>query len=121
MLFFTFFGGCTRCYGNSVYLHAAVNGNNQALAAVNLAGFDEVGAVRIDFDDDIRGFDFKSAGVGNVAGIDGSLFAGGFIEVLVKCGELFFLDAAVLKKIADLVLVENKRFRLILVFFNQFA
>ena len=89
-------GSCARCHGDSVYLHTSINGDDQALAAVDLAGFDEIGAVRVDFDDDIRCLDFKGPGVGDIACVDGSFFTGGFIEVLVKGGKLFFLDAAVL-------------------------
>ena len=88
-------GSCARCHGDSVYLHTSINGDDQALAAVDLAGFDEIGAVRVDFDDDIRCLDFKGPGVGDIACVDGSFFTGGFIEVLVKGGKLFFLDAAV--------------------------
>ena len=89
-------GSCARCHGDSVYLHTSINGDDQALAAVDFAGFDEIGAVRVDFDDDIRCLDFKGPGVGDIACVDGSFFTGGFIEVLVKGGKLFFLDAAVL-------------------------
>ena len=83
-------GGCTRCYGNSVYFHTAVDGDDQALASVNFTGFNQISAVWIDLDDNVRSFDFKGPGV------DGSFFTGGFIEVLIKGGKLFFLDAAVL-------------------------
>ena len=47
-------GGCTRCHGDSVYLHTSVNGDDQALAAVDFTGFNEIGAVWIDFDDNVR-------------------------------------------------------------------
>ena len=89
-------GGCTRCYGNSVYFHTAVDGNDQALASVNFTGFNQISVVWIDLDDNVRSFDFKGPGVGDIACVDGSFFTGGFIEVLIKGGKLFFLDAAVL-------------------------
>ena len=38
---------------DSVDLHSAINGDHQTLAAVDLAGFHQIGAVGIDLDDDI--------------------------------------------------------------------
>ena len=116
-----FWSSRTRTHRNSIDFDAAVDRDDEALAAINLAGFNEVGAVRIDFDDDIRGFDLEGAGVCNVACVDGSFFACSFIEALIKSSKLFFFNPTVFQKIADLIFVQDEWFRFILMFLDQFA
>ena len=91
-----FWSSRTRTHRNSINFDAAVDRDDEALAAINLAGFNEVGAVRIDFDDDIRGFDLEGAGVGDIACVDRGFFSCGLIEVLVKGFQVLFFDTALL-------------------------
>ena len=81
---------------NAVYFHALFGADQDVAFAVDHACFHQIAALGIHADCDIRRFDFKGPGVGDIACLDGSFFTGVFIEVLVKGGKLFFLDAAVL-------------------------
>ena len=91
-----FWSSRSRTHRNSIDFDAAVDRDDEALAAIDLASFNEVCAVRVDLDDDVRGFDLEGAGVGDIACVNGSPFSCSLIEVLVKGFQMFFFDAAFL-------------------------
>ncbi len=101
-----------------VHLHMLVDGNDQALAAVNDPGLYKVSGLRLHLNDHIRRLNGKPPCVGDIGSQKRSLLPGTLVIVLVEFFQLFVRHSAVLQKAADLLLAQFQGLRLVLELFQ---
>ena len=79
-----------------------VHGDHQAAAAVDLTDLHQVGALRVDFHDHVRGLHLEAAHAGDVGGQKGILLPYGLFKFPVEGSKLLFRRAASLQKPPDI-------------------
>ena len=69
--------------------------DHQTFLPVDDHGFHQVGAVWLDLNHDIGGFDFEFSGIDHIGGEEGSIFSGGFLKAFVQSFQMLLISAAV--------------------------
>ena len=108
---------CSAAYLNAVYFYLVAELNHKTALSFHCHGGYQICTFRIYLDDNIRGFDLKASGVGNIVYQKRSSFPCGSIIKLIKGFQLFFLYAALFKQGFDLLFIQGERLWDFLVFF----
>ena len=107
--------------GHSVDFDVVFNGDDEAAAAFDDAGFDKVETVWIDLDVDVRCLYGKFSGSCDGRNHDGGVFAGGFFENLIEALHAFGRSTTLFEQILDFRFGDGERNHIFFVFFCHFG